>query len=54
MEKEETRLVEEGNTIYEIDLDCMRKKQRRRNEEQRKEGREIRRSAGGEPAQDFS
>lgn len=27
MEREKTKLVEEGNTIYEIDLDCMRKKE---------------------------
>lgn len=26
MERERTKLVEEGNTIYEIDLDCMRRK----------------------------
>ena len=27
MEREKTRLVGEGNTIYEIDLTCMRKKE---------------------------
>ena len=27
MERDRTKLVEEGNTIYEIDLDCMRKKE---------------------------
>ena len=27
MEREKTKLVEEGNTIYEIDLNCMRKKE---------------------------
>ena len=27
MEKERTKLVEDGNTIYEIDLDCMRRKE---------------------------
>ena len=27
MEKGKTRLVEDGNTIYEIDLDCMKRKQ---------------------------
>ncbi len=27
MEKEQTKLVEEDNTIYEIDLDCMRRKE---------------------------
>lgn len=26
MERERTKLVEEDNTIYEIDLDCMRRK----------------------------
>lgn len=26
MEKERTRLVEDGNTIYEIDMDCMKRK----------------------------
>ena len=25
MEKGKTRLVEDGNTIYEIDLDCMKR-----------------------------
>ena len=27
MNDEKTRLVEEGNTIYEIDLECMQRKQ---------------------------
>ena len=27
MEQHEIRLVEEDNTIYEIDMDCIRKKQ---------------------------
>ena len=27
MKKEQTKLVEEDNTIYEIDLDCMRRKE---------------------------
>lgn len=26
MERGRTKLVEEGNTIYEIDLDCMRRR----------------------------
>ena len=30
MEKGKTRLVEDGNTIYEIDLDCMKRKQMQR------------------------
>lgn len=30
MEKGKTRLVEDGNAIYEIDLDCMRRKQMQR------------------------
>lgn len=29
MNDEKTRLVEEGNTIYEIDLECMQRKQGR-------------------------
>ena len=29
MNDEKTRLVEEGNTIYEIDLECMQRKQER-------------------------
>lgn len=27
MEREQTKLVEEDKTIYEIDLDCMRRKE---------------------------
>lgn len=27
MENGKTKLVEDGNTIYEIDLDCMKRKQ---------------------------
>ena len=30
MEHPKTRLVEEDNTIYEIDLECMRKKEQKR------------------------
>lgn len=30
MEREKTKLVEEGNTIYEIDLDCMKRKEMER------------------------
>lgn len=30
MNDEKTRLVEEGNTIYEIDLECMQRKQERK------------------------
>lgn len=33
MEQRKTRLVEEDNTIYEIDLDCMRRKELRRRRE---------------------
>ena len=33
MEKGKTRLVEDGNTIYEIDLDCMKRKQMLRQKE---------------------
>lgn len=34
MEKSEikTRLVEENNTIYEIDLDCLKRKEQRKKE----------------------
>ena len=53
MERQETRLVEEGNTIYEIDLDCMRRKQRKKNQEQRR-NQEISGDEGPSPAQDFS
>ena len=34
MEYERTKLVEEGNTIYEIDLNCMRRKQKRKQREE--------------------
>ena len=27
MKRDRTKLVEDGNTIYEIDLDCVRKKE---------------------------
>ena len=41
MEKERTKLVEDGNTIYEIDLDCMRRKkmeqERQKNLKQQRE-----------------
>ena len=30
MEREQTKLVEEDNTIYEIDLDCMERKEMER------------------------
>lgn len=36
MEREKTRLIEEGNTIYEIDLECM-EKEKKSSEEQDKE-----------------
>ena len=37
MEKSEikTRLVEENNTIYEIDLECLKRKEQRKKREQR-------------------
>ena len=54
MEKEETRLVEEGNTIYEIDMDCIRKKQLAANQEQQKENRETPVDSRLKPKQDFS
>ena len=41
MEKERTKLVEDGNTIYEIDLDCVRRKimkqERQKNLKQQRE-----------------
>ena len=37
MEKEKTKLIEEDNTIYEIDLECLKRKERIRKEEQKKE-----------------
>ena len=40
MEEFKTKLVEEENTIYEIDVECMRKKEKR--EEMEKREREAR------------
>ena len=41
MEKERTKLVEDGNTDYEIDLDCVRRKkmeqERQKNLKQQRE-----------------
>ena len=46
MEKSEikTRLVEENNTIYEIDLDCLKRKEQRKKEkkEDKKRSQKIR------------
>ena len=46
MEKSEikTRLVEENNTIYEIDLDCLKRKEQREKEkkEYKKRSQKIR------------
>ncbi len=46
MEKSEikTRLVEEHNTIYEIDLDCLKRKEQRKKEkkEDKKRSQKIR------------
>lgn len=36
MERGKTRLVEDGNTIYEIDLDCMKRKEMQRKKEEGK------------------
>lgn len=36
MEEKKTKLVEEENTIYEIDLDCMRKKELERQRKSKK------------------
>lgn len=40
MEKGRTKLVEEGNTIYEIDLDCLRRRKsgKERENQERKQG----------------
>lgn len=38
MEQKKTKLVEEENTIYEIDLDCMRKKELERQRKSKKKG----------------
>lgn len=37
MEREKTKLVEEGNTIYEIDLDCMKRKEMEREKIQKRQ-----------------
>lgn len=46
MEKSEikTRLVEENNTIYEIDLECLKRKEQRKkeNKEDKKRSQKIR------------
>lgn len=42
MRKQRTKLVEEGNTIYEIDLDCMKRREER--EISRKKEKEQKRS----------
>lgn len=36
MKQEETRLVVDGNAFYEIDLECMRKKEKKQKEQQNK------------------
>ena len=36
MERGKTRLVEDGNTIYEIDLDCMKRKEMQRKKDEGK------------------
>lgn len=41
MEKEETKLIEEGNTIYEIDLECLKRKERIKKEEQKNHARKT-------------
>ena len=43
MEKSEikTRLVEENNTIYEIDLDCLKRKEQRKKEKKESETNQI-------------
>ncbi|MGN0398886.1 MAG: hypothetical protein ACI4EO_02045 [Blautia sp.] len=42
MEKEKTKLVEEENTIYEIDLECLKKKE----EEKNRQRKEIKKKSG--------
>mgnify|MGYP000759603647 CR=1 FL=1 len=36
MKQEKTRLVVDGNAFYEIDLECMRKKEKKQREQQDK------------------
>lgn len=38
MEKEKTKLVEEKNTIYEIDLECLKKKKQEEEQRRKKNG----------------
>ena len=45
MKRDRTKLVEEGNTIYEIDLDCMERKEM----EREKAGKRRRKPVQGLP-----
>lgn len=37
MKQEQTRLIIDGNAFYEIDLECMRKKERKQREQKNKQ-----------------
>lgn len=41
MEKEKTKLIEEDNTIYEIDLECLKRKERIKKEGQKNHPRKT-------------
>lgn len=41
MEKEKTKLIEEDNTIYEIDLECLKRKERIKKEGQKKKDKKT-------------
>ena len=43
-----TKLVEEDNTIYEIDLECMRRKQEMQERQRRRYGKNQKISSSGE------
>lgn len=45
-----TKLVEEDNTIYEIDLECMRRKQEMQERQKRRYGKNQKSSSSGENA----
>ena len=47
MKRDRTKLVEEGNTIYEIDLDCMERKEM----EREKAGKRQKETSAGTPGE---
>lgn len=51
MEQRRTKLVEEENTIYEIDMECVRKKEEQRRQQKTVCGRK--RPASGRRNEDF-